>query len=58
MPRVKDFTQSNKWKNLKKRVETRNEKELLDYIELLERQIVTLEAMINAFTMDTEDDKK
>lgn len=58
MAKVKDFTQTNKFKNLKKRVMSRNEKELLDYIELLERQIVTLEVMLNSFTIDTEDDCK
>lgn len=53
-----DFTKSNNWKNFKKKMETPAEKGLYDYISLLERQIVTLEQMINSMTIDKEDDRK
>lgn len=53
-----DFTRSNNFKNLKKKMETPAEKGLYDYIALLERQIMTLEDMLNALTMDKEDDGK
>lgn len=55
---IKDFTKSNNWRNLKKKMETPAEKGIYDYISLLERQIMTLEEMINAMVMDKEDDGK
>ena len=55
---MNDFTKSNNWKNFKKKMETPAEKGLYDYISLLERQIMTLEEMVNALTMDREDDIK
>lgn len=58
MKPMNDFTKSNNWKNFKKKMETPAEKGLYDYISLLERQIVTLEQMINSMTIDKEDDRK
>lgn len=58
MKLMNDFTKSNNWKNFKKKMETSAEKGLYDYISLLERQIVTLEQMINSMTIDKEDDRK
>lgn len=55
---MNDFTKSNNWKNFKKKMETPAEKGLYDYISLLERQIMTLEEILNTFTMDKEDDRK
>ena len=55
---MNDFTKSNNWKNFKKKMETPAEKGLYDYIALLERQIMTLEEILNTFTMDKEDDRK
>ena len=55
---MKDFTKSNNWKNFKKKMETPAEKGLYDYIALLERQIITLEEIVNALTADREDDRK
>lgn len=55
---IKDFTKSNNWKNFKKKMETPAEKGLYDYISLLEKQIVTLEEIVNALTVDREDDRK
>ena len=56
---MKDFTSSNKWTNLRRKVQSRNdaiEKELVDYIALLEKQIMTLEMMVNKLIV--EDDRK
>lgn len=54
---MKDFTKSNKWINLKRKMITPAEKELFNYIELLERQIVTLEHMINILSKSEDDGK-
>ena len=45
MRMLNDFTKTNKWLRVKKKFTTPKEMELLNYIELLERQIVTLEVM-------------
>ena len=58
MPKIKDFTQSNRWKRLEKKMVSPTEKELLCHIELLERQIITLEEIVNALSRDMEDDAK
>lgn len=58
MKLMTDFTKSINWRNFKKKMETPAEKGLYDYIALLERQIMTLEDMLNALTMDKEDDGK
>lgn len=55
---MSDFTRSNDWKNLKKKMETPANKGLYDYISLLERQIMILEEMINTMVADKEDDRK
>lgn len=55
---MNDFTKSNNWRNLKKKMETPADKGLYDYISLLERQIMTLEEMINAIINREEDDRK
>lgn len=55
---MNDFTKSNNWRNFKKKMETPAEKGIYDYISLLERQIMTLEEMINAMVTDKEDDGK
>lgn len=55
---MSDFTRSNNFKNLKKKMETPAEKGLYDYIALLERQIITLEEIVNALIADREDDRK
>ena len=55
---MSDFTRSNDWKNLKKKMETPANKGLYDYISLLERQIMILEEMINAMINREEDDRK
>lgn len=55
---MNDFTKSNNWRNFKKKMETPAEKGLYDYISLLERQIMTLEEMINTMVIDKEDDRK
>jgi hypothetical protein len=53
-----DFTRSNNFKNLKKKMETPAEKSLYDYISLLERQIMTLEEIVNTLVATGEDDRK
>lgn len=70
---MRDITKSNKWKNFKKKNQTDPKiAELLDYIEvlemqimilrkdnqILERQIDALELIVNAFLRETEDDAK
>lgn len=55
---MNDFTKSNNWRNFKKKMETPADKGLYDYISLLERQIMTLEEMINAVINREEDDRK
>lgn len=55
---MSDSTRSNNFKNLKKKMETPAEKGLYDCIALLERQIITLEEIVNALTADREDDRK
>ena len=73
VPKIKDFTLSNKFKSLKKK-HSQDEKmiQLLDLIETLERQIVTLEeytkllerhvdaieTVVNSSFKEMEDDKK
>lgn len=46
---MNDFTKSNKWLRFKKKMQSPTEKELVDYIELLERQIQTLEDILNNY---------
>lgn len=53
-----DFTKSNNWRNFKKKMETPAEKGLYDYISLLERQIMTLEEIVNTLIATGEDDRK
>lgn len=68
-----DITKSNKWKNFKKKNQTDPKiAEMLDYIEvlemqimilrkdnqILERQIDALELIVNAFLRETEDDHR
>ena len=55
---MKDFTKTNNWKNFKKKMQTPAEKGIYDYISILEAQIIALEEMINALTIDREDDRK
>lgn len=55
---MSDFTRSNNFKNLKKKMETPAEKGLYDYIALLERQIMTLEEIVNTLVATGEDDRK
>lgn len=55
---MNDFTKSNNWKNFKKKMETPAEKGLYDYISLLERQIMTLEDIVNTLVAAEEDDRK
>lgn len=55
---MSDFTKSNNWRNFKKKMETPAEKELYDYIALLERQIMTLEDIVNTLVATGEDDRK
>lgn len=55
---MSDFTRSNNFKNLKKKMETPAEKGLYDYIALLERQIMTLEDIVNTLVATGEDDRK
>ena len=45
---MKDLRKSNKWVNLRKKYRGPFEREVLDYFELLESQIVSLDAMVNA----------
>lgn len=67
---MKDFTKSNKWINLKRKMTlgaTPYEvfctsqgiinKELFNYIELLERQIIALEHMISNLSKSEDDGK-
>lgn len=58
MKLMSNFTKSNDWKNLKKKMETPAVKGLYDYIALLERQIMILEEMINTVINKEEDDRK
>lgn len=58
MKLMSNFTKSNDWKNLKKKMETPADKGLYDYIALLERQIMILEEMINTVINREEDDRK
>jgi len=56
-----NFTKTNKWLNFKKKASTPVEKELMSYIELLERQIEALEVLVNKCVMKDEevsDDRK
>ena len=55
---MKDFTRSNKWINLRKKYRGPLEKELFDYIELLEKQIITVEQVVHALTTKDSDDCK
>ena len=48
---VKDFSVTNRWKALKKKFRSPTEIELLEYIELLEQQIV----LLNKSVEDLED---
>lgn len=49
-----NFTKTNKWLNFKKKASTPVEKELMSYIELLERQIEALEVLVNKCVMKDE----
>ena len=55
---MKDFRRSNKWVNLRKKYKTPFEKEVLDYMELLEQQIITVEQAVHALTTKDADDCK
>ncbi len=55
---MNDITNTNKWRNFKKRMTTPNEKQLVDILELLEKQIMTLDRSLNALIIRQEDDKK
>ena len=55
---MNDITNTNKWRNFKKRMTTPNEKQLVDILELLEKQILTLDRSLNALIVRQEDDKK
>lgn len=55
---MNDITNTNKWRNFKKRMTTPNEKQLVDILELLEKQIMTLDRAISMMSREQEDDKK
>ena len=59
---MKDIIRTNKWANFKKRMfaQGRNEREIVEWFEVLENQIVTLEKMIYKLEHpeDMEDDGK
>lgn len=45
--RIYDFTKRNKWLNFKKRMVTPAEKEIVEYLELMEKQINLLTAYLH-----------
>ena len=45
--RIYDFTKRNKWINFKKRMTTPAEKEIVEYLELMEKQINLLTAYLH-----------
>ena len=45
--RIYDFTKRNQWENFKKRMTTPNEKKIVEYIELMEKQINLLTAYLH-----------
>lgn len=45
--RIYDFTKRNQWENFKRRMTTPNEKKIVEYFELMEKQINLLTAYIH-----------
>ena len=45
--RIYDFTKRNRWENFKRRMTTPNEKKIVEYFELMEKQINLLTAYIH-----------
>ena len=44
---IKDFTKTNRWTNLRKKYKDPVAKEIFDHFEILEKQILELEKMLN-----------
>ncbi len=45
--RVYEFTKRNQWENFKRRMTTPNEKKIVEYFELMEKQINLLTAYLH-----------
>lgn len=45
--RIYDFTKRNQWENFKRRMTTPSEKKIVEYFELMEKQINLLTAYIH-----------
>lgn len=53
-----NFTKTNRWKNLKAKMTSPTEKELLSHIELLEWQIQYVNALLDRHEREDADDGK
>lgn len=55
---AKDFTKSNKWLRLRKKYNCLFEREVLDYFELLEKQIIALDSFANSLIRKEQEAKE
>ena len=55
---AKDFTRSNKWLRLRKKYNGPFEREVLDYFELLEKQIMALDSFANSLIRKEKEERE